>query len=341
MASILDVANEANVAPSTVSLVMNHRGRVSPETQKRVDAAIGRLGYSGRGNRMRKAVNPVKALRFGFVYTPEALVDGMESNYCRQLIRGVEQSLGGASATLNIMRGQSHIDQDQMFIQHLRAHELDGVAMLGANIEDGYVERTLDAGVPLVLFNRPTSQGRYSCVSVDYFNGARQAIDHLVEIGHKRIGLLIAPGRHEWPLELLHTGAISGLREHGLEPAADLTMPVFCTEQDFDGLCRRMVDAGVTAIWTGDITAVPCIAALERMGLKVPDDISVMRFDGGGQVSASGFRISTITYNRLRMGRMAGRILQKLGRTSRSVAWLGGAVRTKLKIGQTTSSPCK
>jgi len=338
MASILDVAREAKVAPSTVSLVMNHRGRVSADTRKRVDAVIRRLGYVGRGNRSPKTA---QAFRFGFIYTPETLIDGSESSYCRELIRGVEQSLAGSTNTLNIMRGQMHVDQDQMFLQHLEADELDGLLVIGADPDDGYVDRILQADVPLVLFNRPTPQGRYSCVTVDYFNGGRQAIDHLVELGHERIGLLIRTEPSRWPHELVHEGSIQALREHGLKPAVDMIKPLNWTSDDLQDICRQMIDTGVTAIQTGDVLAVPCIAMLERMGLTVPDDMSVMGFDDRGQTSVSGLCITSITYNKLRMGRMAGRILQKLRRRNNGMSWLGGAVQTHLKVGQTTSSPGK
>ncbi len=339
MASILDVAREAQVAPSTVSLVMNHRGRVSPETRDRVDEVIRRLGYRGRGNRAPKTADRAKALRFGFVYTPETLVDGLESKYCRELIRGAEQSLGGSASTLNIMRGQAHVDQDQMFIQHLEGRELDGLLMFGADPSDGYVDRVLQAGVPLVLFNRPLAYGRYSCVTVDFFGGSRQAIEHLLSLGHERIGLLFRTAPTRWPHELVFEGSMEALRARGMKPTVDLTLPLDWEPHHLDDACRRMMDAGVTAIQTGDMIAVPCIAALERMGLTVPDDVSVMGFDDRGRTTDSGLHLSTITYDRLRMGRMAGRMLQKLRLPNRGVSWLAGAVQTRLKSGQTTSPP--
>lgn len=339
MASILDVAREANVAPSTVSLVMNHRGRVSPETRNRVDAVIRRLGYRGRNNRFHRPAVVAKSLRFGFVYTPDALVDGSESAYCREVIRGVEESLGDAATTLNIMRGLGHVREDQMFLQHLEARELNGLIIMGATPEDGYVDRVLEAGVPLVLINRPTPLGRYSSVTVDYFSGGVQAINHLRELGHERIGLWLRGERQRWPSTILAEGCMHRLGQCGLKPTLDVTVSSNWTERDVMNYARQFVDAGVTAIQTGDLLAVPLIGALEKLGLDVPDDISVMGFDDRGRTSDSGLRISTISYSKRHMGRMAGRILQRVRQPNSTAAWLGGAIRTKLKSAQTTSRP--
>lgn len=338
MASILDVAREAQVAPSTVSLVMNHRSRVKPETRDRVDQVIRRLGYRGRTQvDSQKIDRPQKAVRFGFMYSPEAVIDGMASQYCRELIHGVERSLHKAAATLNIMRGQAHASEDPMFLQHLENHELDGMLMFGSRPDDGYIEKIQQAKVPLVLFNRPMAHGRHSCVSVDFYNGGRQAADHLASLGHERIGLLLHTEPKRWPHELVHEGSVTALRAHDLEPVMDLSLPLNWQQANLKDACKQMLDAGVTAIQTSDMIAVPCIAALESMGLRVPDDISIVGFDDRGELSASGLEITTISYDKLRMGRMAGRMLQKLRHPNRGLSWLNAAVQTHLKEGQTTA----
>ncbi len=339
MSSILDVARVAKVAPSTVSLVMNHRGRVSPATRQRVTAAIRRLGYRGRGHRLPRNPQTDRTLRFGFVYTPDTLVDGAESAYCREVIRGIEQSLSDSAATLNIMRGQTQVRRDQMFLQQLQAREFNGLIIMGAMPDDGYVQRVLDAGVPMVLLNRPSPQGRYSTVSVDYFAGGVQATEHLLELGHQRVGLMLQTDCQLWPSSLLHQAAVHTLALRGLTPTLDLVLPSPHTAADVLALAQQAVAAGVTAIQTGDALAILLVGALEKLGVRVPDDISVMGFDDRGRPSDSGLQISTITYNKRRLGRMAGRILRRLGQPNRRVAWLAGAVRTRLKPGQTTAHP--
>src|SRR5690348_2020747 len=99
MASILDVAREANVAASTVSLVLNHESRVSPETRERVKEVIAQLGYRPRGRQRVEAAPPAKqdkkkvALRVAFVYTLESMHDASMSVYCREIIKGIQEAL--------------------------------------------------------------------------------------------------------------------------------------------------------------------------------------------------------------------------------------------------------
>jgi len=339
MASILDVARVAKVSPSTVSLVVNHRHRVSPTTRKRVEAVIRRLGYRGRDGRALAGARRPRALRLGFIYTPDALIDGAETTYTRQLIAGIEQSLMGSASSLNIMRGTNDVAEDKMFCAQLDAGEFDGLLIVGPQPGDGYIERITAKSLPLVVFNRPTDRGLHSVVTLDYTGGGDRAIDHLVSLGHRRIGILLRSEAARWPGKVLYDGCVAALRRRGLEPAADEVIPLDNWKEGIRDICRRMVDAGVTAIQTGDVQGVNCLDALEDFGLVVPDDISVMGFDDRGRTGRSGLMLTGIGYDKIRMGRMAGRMIQRLTQPSCALKWLGAAVKTHFVNGQTTAAP--
>jgi DNA-binding LacI/PurR family transcriptional regulator len=192
----------------------------------------------------------------------------------------------------------------------------------------------LSADIPTVLINRPSTTGRYSTVTVDFRGGAQQAVDHLVSLGHTRIGLLLRSGK-EWPGQMVHAGAVEALRRHGLEPAADLEAPI--GRHNAREICSHFVASGATAICTGDIPAIRCIDELAAMGLDVPADMSVVGFDDRKLVPASGRTLTTIGFDKHRMGRLAGGLLLKLTRRRSPYSWLGVAVRTQLVPGQTTA----
>ncbi len=339
MASILDVARVAKVSPSTVSLVVNHGHRVSPSTRRRVEAVIRRLKYRGRDGQAFSKTRPGRALRLGFIYTPGAMIKGADTLYNRQIIQGIEQSLVGSASSVNIMRGYGHVDEDHMLNQSLDAREFDGLLVVGLRPGDGYIERIADAGVPLLVFNRSTDPGVYSVVSADYFGGGVQAINHLVTLGHQRIGLLLKSQVMNWPAQLVLNGCRQALRRHQLQPIADELIPA---DDDLDQLrqvCQRMLEQGITAIQTGDVTAAHLLSVLPSLGVKAPDDISIMGFDDRGLVCPSGQALTTIGYDRVRMGRIAGNMIQRLSRPNCRTQWLGAAVKTAVVQGQTVAAP--
>lgn len=337
MASIFDVARMAKVSPSTVSLVVNHSHRVSSTTRKKVESAIRKLDYRGREGQPIGKSRTARALRLAFIYTPGAMVDGADTLYNRQLIQGIEQSLQGSTSSLSIMRGYSHVDEDHMLCQRLEAREFDGILIAGVQASDGYIQRVRSVNLPAVVFNRSTDSGTYSVVAADYRGGGQQAIDHLVSLGHRRIGLLLQSEEPRWPTRLLREGCLEAMARHQLEPMADEVVPT-CLDA-LGAICKRMVDAGVTAIQTGDVDGMRLLELLAGMGLRVPEDISVMGFDDRGQASPTGQTLTTIGYDKVRMGRLAGRMIQKLSRPRSAAQWLGVAVKTHFVAGQTTAAP--
>jgi LacI family transcriptional regulator len=339
MASILDVARLAKVSPSTVSLVVNHGHRVSPATRQRVEAVIRRLGYRGRDGSALSKSRQARALRLGFIYTPDALINGADTHYNRQIIQGVEQSLTGSASSVSIMRGFLHVDEDHMLSQRLDAGEFDGMLIAGLQPNDGYIERITAAGLPMVVFNRSTESGLYSVVTVDYVGGGRTAIDHLFELGHRRIGLLLQSTSVRWPPLTIRNGCLDALRRHQIEAVYDGMIPAQGDTQAWKAIARQLLDAGVTAIQTGDVPAVQLLDALADLGVSVPGDLSVMGFDDRGLTSQAGLKPTTIGYDKVRMGRLAGRMIQRLSQSGCTLRWMGMAIQKRLVNGQTTSAP--
>lgn len=319
-------------------MVVNHRDRVRPKTRQRVEQAISRLGYVGRGGGAARRQSAKSVLRLAFIYTPQALFNGAESSYCRELIQGLERATAGTLTSLNVLRGCDHVDQDLMFLHQMEAGEFNGLVMTGTTPEDGYLDRIVANGVPLVLINRLPKLGLFSTVTVDYHGGARQAIDHLVSLGHRRIGFLLRGHQENWPSQVMYAGATAAMKHHGLDPVADVQYPINHSPDEMLAVARRFLDAGATAIQTGDVPAVALIEALGRAGVRVPDDVSVMGFDDRGLPSPDGQQISTIGYSKRRMGFMAGRIIQRLCRRRSPLRWLAASVRTHLVVGQTTAA---
>ena len=340
MSSMLKVAREANVAVSTVSLALNHRERVKPETLERIEQAIRRVGYRPR-RKVRDTRQPKQLpMRVAFIYTLESLniaVEPSMSSYCREIISGMQGSLAGTSSSLSIIRGVDHVDHDLIVNEQLGANEFDGVILFGADARNGYLDRLQRSGLPLVVMNHLPQHGQCSCVTLDYFGGAEQAVKHLLSLGHRRIAMMLDDDPARWPVREVSEGAREALAGQGLSMVSDHVGLELRSPEFLERFLRQALDQQVTAIFGGDHLAVRCADLLMRWGIRVPEDVSIIGFDDRGVLTGNGLKVTTIGYDKQRMGRMAVRMLQQLAQSRGKLRWLAGAVATRLVNGQTTA----
>ncbi len=347
MASILDVAREANVAASTVSLVLNHESRVSPETRERVKEVIALLGYRPRGRQKTESAKPQSklkspkqvALRVAFIYTLESMHDASVSIYCREIIAGIQEALKGTPSALSIIRGAEHVSKDIMFNQQLQSHEFDGIILFGPEPSNGYLEFLSETGIPLVVFNRFTSTGKFSCVTLDYYGGACSAIDHLVELGHRKIAIIHATiNPNAYYYQNSAQGSEDAFKKHGFPPQYLGSFDGFNHVDHIAGIVKDMLKSGATALAAGDRVISMATPHLEQAGVRVPEDFSLIGFDNLG-VTYQGKKVTSVAYDRKRMGRKAVHMLERLVTHSKDVKWLATSISTYIAQGQTTAKP--
>jgi len=339
MSSMVKVAREANVAVSTVSLTLNHRERVKPETRQRIEEAMQRLGY--RPREKKNAPKPKSiTLRIAFIYTLESLnpiEDPKMTSYCREVISGMQDYMAGSASFLSVFRGVDHVDHDLMVNEQINAKEFDGVILFGADSRNGYLERLMQSNLPMVVINRLPEHGRFSCVTLDYYGGAQLALEHLIGLGHRRIAAATQDTSGKWLVRENCDATRDTLKKHGIEPVIDIKTEDLGSPTYMKQLCKEVKEKGVTALFTGDYFAVSCVNALTDMGLRVPEDVSVVGFDDRGLTTKGGLSLTTIGYDKRRMGRMAIRMLQRLSQSRGKIKWLSSAVATHLVKGQTTA----
>lgn len=328
--SILDVARKANVAPSTVSLVVNRHPRVSAETRKRVESVIKQMGYKPRSARRKKR-------HVAVLYTRNMLVSGELIEYCREWIAGIREGLGEDGADVSVFTGQSHVHDDPMFTTNLDNADFDGLIMMGVNPKDGYLDTALQHDAPIVVMERKPKQAEFSAVHLDYHTAGQIAADHLLELGHTRIGLCI-PDTEDFPAAALRAGFQSKLRENNLEiaPVAPASTIAYDDLAGFTTFAQQVVDSGITAIFCGEHMAYRLANALHAMHVSVPEQISILGIDDLGMETDAGSKLSSVGYDKQMMGRLAGQLLQTLIAAEGSVTHMTASIPPQLAPGQTT-----
>jgi DNA-binding LacI/PurR family transcriptional regulator len=272
--TIRDVSRATGVSVSTVSNALNAPERVAPETRRKVVEAADRLGY--RPNRAARALPQGRTFTIGY-----CIPAGRDGFFLDTFLHQVTERASDADMDILLFtahRGQTEVDT---FREIVRRGAVDGFVLSGTTHDDERVGLLLDTKIPFVTFGRTDLGSSHSWVDVDGRAGTRATVEHLVEQGHTRIGLI------GWPEGSLSgddraTGFVEGLEAAGLTFDA---RHLIRTENDLAAgreAASHLLDAVLppTAIVAvQDVLAAGVIAELNSRGLRAGSDVAVTGFD--------------------------------------------------------------
>ncbi|WP_053674139.1 LacI family DNA-binding transcriptional regulator [Streptomyces sp. NRRL B-1140] len=304
--TISEIARQAGVSVPTVSRVVNGRSDVSPQTRARVEDLLIRHGY-----RKRPAAPGTRAALLDLVF------DDLESPWAVEIIRGVEEvaHAAGVGTVVSAVHGRS--GDARAWMRNLRARASDGVVLVTSALEPTLHEELRILGVPLVVVD-PAGSPALDAPTIGAANraGGLAATEHLLSLGHRRIGLIAGPPRLLCSRARLD-GYRAALEGSGLPVDASLVVPGdFRPESGFTA-CDTLLDLPEppTALFAAsDRMALGAIEALRRRGLRVPQDMSVVGFDDLPEVRWSAPPLTTVRRPLADMGRLAVRTVLRLTR---------------------------
>jgi DNA-binding LacI/PurR family transcriptional regulator len=283
--TIQDVAREAGVSTSTVSNVLNGRSnRMAAETLQRVQSAIADLKY--RPN------TTARHLKTGHTPLIGLLVPSMANPMYGFIAREIE-ALAQERYNFRIMIGNTYRDRDKenRFFDDLLSHGVRGVIIISSLIDEQHVESAADRGLVMVSYDRRATPNRRSIidhVTVDSFESARIATQHLIDQGHQRLAFVTPSGRTMSRNEKI-AGFLAAAKSAGLEKIARV---VEGTPVDEYGdsmmsevgraqavLLADQADRPTGVIGVNDLMAFGLMAGFRDAGMAVPDDVSVIGID--------------------------------------------------------------
>src|SRR5881396_2288169 len=182
-ATLHDVAKHAGVSTMTVSRVINDSPRVSLETRRRVQASIAKLGYVP--NRLARGLTQRKTGAFGVI------VPDVANPFFTLVVRGVEQVAGRAAFHVILCDTQGDLERERGYLEDMVAFQVDGVLIAPVGDRSRPQLRLLTRNnVPFVLIDRSIAGFDTDLVQGDSVAGARRLVEHLIELGHRRIGMV-------------------------------------------------------------------------------------------------------------------------------------------------------
>jgi LacI family transcriptional regulator len=275
-ATLIDVAQLADVHPSTASRALNAgtQGKVSAATVARVVEAARRLGYQPN--------SLARGLKMSRTFTVGMLVPDLTNPLFPPIVRGIEDRLREAGCTLVLANTDNDDAKERSLWETMTARRVDGLILATARREYPLLEEITAAGIPAVMVNRTTDAPTVPSVTNDDHSGIGQAVRHLVALGHRRIAHVGGTQRVSTGLGRYHS-FLSWMQSEGLE--VDPRLVVFARwfqeqlgEQAFDELLDRGVDF-TAAVCGNDLLALGGYDALRRRGLRIPDDVSVVGYN--------------------------------------------------------------
>lgn len=266
------VAAHAGVSPSTVSRILNGTAVVSETKKAAVDAAIRELGF--RPNPVARGLAGGRTMSIGVV------TQRISSPFYGEALSGVELALEAAGYVPLFVSGNWNEADERKAIETLLSRRVDGVIVLAGRLNDEELGQLLE-GLPTVVVGRQLSGPRCFSFRFDNRNGARLATEHLLELGHRRIAMLVGDLVHEDAVER-RNGYLDALEAAGIAADPQLIVQSDYTEAGglmaINHLLER--ETPFTAIFSSnDQMAYGAVLGLSRRNLRVPDDVSVVGFD--------------------------------------------------------------
>jgi DNA-binding LacI/PurR family transcriptional regulator len=308
--TIYDIAREARVGIGTVSRVFNNHPSVSDETRKRVLRVASRLDYHPHPFARGLARRRTNAI---LVFVPF-----VASFFFVEILQAVQQRLAEVDCDL-ILHGVPHPDHAELSLRRNSFRgRVDGILFFSMTMPAEFAEEYMNLKVPVVLVD--TSHKKFDSFSVENVNGAYTATNHLLDLGHTRLGMLNACADSPPARERLK-GFRSALKDAGIEPNADWIrhsppgrLDGFTKEagyqlakEMFRG-SRKLPSALVVA---SDIQAVGALEAIREEGLRVPEDVALIGFDD--IELARHFGITTMRQPMSEMGTLAAsRLIERM-----------------------------
>lgn len=305
MTNIKEVANIAGVSASTVSRVLNGKSYVKEATRQKVMEAVKQTNY--HPNVLAKSLKLGRSKMFCI------LVPSIENSIFPEITLGVEDVARKNGFSVILCNTDEDANVEKTYIQQMKTRWIDGFIMCSSIGDASHIRMLRAEGFPVVLVNRFAEEdvGQMDLVSVDSYQSAYNAVRYLISTGHRRIAL--ASGREElFFYRERYRGYCQALADADIPYDEALVMRETSGADSFYGMTQdvmRLADPPDAIFATSDPKAFVVMHALHDMGVRIPQDVSVLGFDNVNLSSMVEPPLSTVAQPLYEMGAVAAKNL--------------------------------
>lgn len=330
--TIVDVAERAGVSLGTVSRVLNNDAHVAPETRERVAGVVRELGYVA--NRQARGLKGSKTNSIGII------VPDLGTGYIGEIMNGVDAELALNELDLMLFTTHRAAIKEANYVANMVQGMVDGLLLVLPRNPADYMGSLTARNFPFVLIDHQGTGNPCPSVGASNWQGAYNATEYLIKLGHRRIGFITGSmdlGAASDRLE----GYRSALKANHVEEDTRLIYEGTFFQPDGYSGAKALLDLQdpPTAIFaSNDAMAFGAMDGVRALGLRVPEDVSVLGFDDIPQAEVVRPALTTVRQPLRQMGAIAVQLLiDKLKNPQKEVSRI--ELPTELVIRASTSSP--
>jgi LacI family transcriptional regulator len=299
MTTVKDVARRAGVSTATVSHVINETRFVSAELRARVHQAMEELDY--RPNAIARSLRRRETQNIGMV------VPDIAYPFLAEVAKGVEDMGFELGYTAVLCESSGSLEKEAACISLLREKQVDGIVFIAAGESYNHVQRLIEQGVPVVVCDRELPGVEADTVIADNVGSGRQATEHLIRLGHRRIGCIAGP-RELCISNRRGDGYKRALKEHGIPVDKDLIVRGdFRCRGGYEAMRELLaLDERPTAVFAcNDLMAMGAICAASKGRMRIPEDIAIVGCDDIALAAFTNPSLTTVAQPKHEMGAAA------------------------------------
>ena len=314
MSTIKDVAKKAGVSISTVSLVINKKGYVAPETRAKILKAIENLNYKPLHSARKLATQ--RTGNFGYIVW-DAHFSEVEIFYS-QIFLGMEYAARDSDHYILLTTVKENFDPKEDLPRFLKYNDVDGVVLAG-RVPHKLIEYLEHQGMPFVLVDYGIPGKIYNSILIDNYNGAFQAVDHLIKSGKRNIGFVGGSYYHP-SIKERYRGYKDALESNGIGNNNYFENYCYIQEEETSpeigqtGV-RKLLQTNDSldgVFCCNDSTAIGVMNELKNEKLKIPDQTAVIGFDDITSAAFCSPSLSSVRVPKLNIGKEAYKLLTEI-----------------------------
>lgn len=301
MVTLNDIATRLGISKSTVSKGLSNASDVSEELRQKIIETAAEMGYSGRRTQKRLCI----------------LVENMgykePNQFGHDLILGFTQMAKPEGWTVDVVPLDKERQKDMTYSDFMAQGGYQGAFLLGFSLVDPWMEEFRTARIPTVLYDNYIKENPFmASVGCDSWGGMEEAVRHLYELGHRRIGVLFGP-LDSYVLKERYDAFFSAMEKCGLEVNEELIGVGYFVAESTRKYLPKLIERGATAILCSDDSrAVAAYTECVDRRVRIPRDVSIIGFDDLPITAYMNPALTTVRQDRLALGKCGYYALQCL-----------------------------
>lgn len=275
--TIVDIAKESGYSVTTVSRVLNNRRDVSPAAKKKIMEIVEAHNFVPNNNAKRLKQSNTQSIL--------VIAKGASNMLFASIVEEIQNTIEPTDFTLGIHYLDEESNEVEEAIRYCRERKPIGILFLGCNPQY-FKEEFENIPVPCILVTNSADDWKFdnlSSVSTDDIGGAQKAVDYLIDNGHRDIAVIGGDLSSSQTSIQRHTGYLKSMQAHGLLARPEYYEKArFSFDSAYEAM-NRLLDKNISisAVFAmSDVTAIGAIRAIRDRGLSVPEDISIIGYDG-------------------------------------------------------------